>query len=197
MAAKTTEEGQQGRLAMVPDSSITRMQNESQLGPQNLLEVPNTVRCKMYLDYQSSGPKLSQEKMGNLDAYAPVSDADIEMGEIELPKTSIGVGESARVDNANTKVLHREVSFKIGGKILQLLMNQSLDLPKSASRDKSMGEKVYDTFTNRSRKYKRSASFNSRRVVLLFSFLSIMGTMILIYLTLRVRQLTIAAAASA
>ncbi|GAA0185135.1 hypothetical protein LIER_32423 [Lithospermum erythrorhizon] len=188
--------GQQSRVAMLPDSSVTCMPNESLLGDQNLLEVPNTVKCKMYLDYQSNGPKLSQEKMGNLDAYAPVSGADIEMGKIESPKSNVKVGETMKMENTNIKVLQRDFSFKIGGKIMQLLMDQSLDLPKSASRDKSTGERVCDTFTNRSRKYKRSASFNSRSVVLLFSFLSIMGTMILIYLTLRVRQLTIAAASA-
>ncbi|KAG9151628.1 hypothetical protein Leryth_001947 [Lithospermum erythrorhizon] len=162
---QTTQEGQQSRVAMLPDSSVTCMPNESLLGDQNLLEVPNTVKY-------------------------------IEMGKIESPKSNVKVGETMKMENTNTKVLQRDFSFKIGGKIMQLLMDQSLDLPKSASRDKSTGERVCDTFTNRSRKYKRSASFNSRSVVLLFSFLSIMGTMILIYLTLRVRQLTIAAASA-
>ncbi|KAG9158336.1 hypothetical protein Leryth_000454 [Lithospermum erythrorhizon] len=92
------------------------------------------------------------------------------------------------------RVVQREISLQIGGKFMQLLMNRSLDLSKFCFRDKNAGKRIYDTSTNRSRKYKRSASFNSRRVFLLFSVVSIMGTMILIYLTLRVRQITDAAA---
>ncbi|RID77149.1 hypothetical protein BRARA_A00079 [Brassica rapa] len=38
------------------------------------------------------------------------------------------------------------------------------------------------------RRYKRAASFDSRKIVILFSILSSVGTLILIYLTLRVRQ---------
>ncbi|KAL6523681.1 hypothetical protein OROGR_017284 [Orobanche gracilis] len=83
--------------------------------------------------------------------------------------------------------LPREICLQIGGKLMQLLMNHGTELPKFTSRDRFVTERVNDMPNNRSRKFKRSASFNSRRVVLLFSVLSSMGTIVLIYLTLRVR----------
>ncbi|VVB03843.1 unnamed protein product [Arabis nemorensis] len=49
-------------------------------------------------------------------------------------------------------------------------------------------ERCHDAPTNRWRKYKRAASFDSRKIVILFSILSSVGTLILIYLTLRVKQ---------
>ncbi|XP_076901082.1 uncharacterized protein LOC143555402 isoform X4 [Bidens hawaiensis] len=81
----------------------------------------------------------------------------------------------------------KQISFDMGGKYMQLLMNHSLMLSKFSSRDRIATEKLLDA--PKSRKYKRAASFSSRKVVLLFSVLSSLGTMILIYLTLRVRQM--------
>ncbi|KAJ0753286.1 hypothetical protein HanPI659440_Chr09g0333961 [Helianthus annuus] len=88
-----------------------------------------------------------------------------------------------------TKSLQKQISFDMGGKYMQMLMNHSLMLSKFSTRDKIVGEKVVDA--PRSRKHKRGGSFNSRKIVLLFSVLSSLGTIILIYLTLRVRQMGI------
>ncbi|MFS7969538.1 hypothetical protein Hanom_Chr09g00810441 [Helianthus anomalus] len=88
-----------------------------------------------------------------------------------------------------TKSLQKQISFDMGGKYMQMLMNHSLMLSKFSTRDKIVGEKVVDA--PRSRKHKRAGSFNSRKIVLLFSVLSSLGTIILIYLTLRVRQMGI------
>ncbi|KAH7565725.1 hypothetical protein JRO89_XS08G0006200 [Xanthoceras sorbifolium] len=54
--------------------------------------------------------------------------------------------------------------------------------------DKSLTERIHDAPINRWRRYRRAASFDSRKVVILFSVLSSLGTLVLIYLTLRVRQ---------
>ncbi|KAG2240577.1 hypothetical protein Bca52824_090541 [Brassica carinata] len=53
--------------------------------------------------------------------------------------------------------------------------------------DKAISERCHDAPTNRWRRYKRAASFDSRKIVIIFSILSSVGTLILIYLTLRVR----------
>ncbi|KAI4385243.1 hypothetical protein MLD38_003294 [Melastoma candidum] len=57
----------------------------------------------------------------------------------------------------------------------------------SLKTEKPAAEKVTDSSNNKWRKYKRAASFDSRKVVILFSVLSIIGSLVLIYLTLRVK----------
>ncbi|KAL2528230.1 hypothetical protein Fot_20831 [Forsythia ovata] len=107
--------------------------------------------------------------MDKANSYAPcVLDVDIEKGkpESEKPKS---IGECV----VNLK---HDDYLTIRGKFMQPLMNHR-------------PERVYDAPTNRSTKYKRSVPFNSRRVALLFSVLSSVGTMILIYLTLRLRPI--------
>ncbi|XP_016494887.1 uncharacterized protein LOC107814071 isoform X4 [Nicotiana tabacum] len=85
-------------------------------------------------------------------------------------------------------MLQKEIALQMGGKLIQFLMNHNFELPKFTIKDKWVADKIFDTSSNRVRKYKRTASFNSRRVVLLFSVLSSVGTVILIFLTLRVRM---------
>ncbi|KAL2504558.1 hypothetical protein Adt_20179 [Abeliophyllum distichum] len=117
--------------------------------------------------------------MDKANSYAPcILDVDIEKGkpESEKPKS---IGEcvvNLKHDDYLTREFLTELISQIRGKFMQPLMNHRPEI-------------VYDTPTNRSRKYKRSVPFNSRRVALLFSVLSSVGTMILIYLTLRLRPI--------
>ncbi|XP_057495194.1 uncharacterized protein LOC130780273 isoform X2 [Actinidia eriantha] len=149
-------------------------------------EVPNTTNTQMCLGAEMYCQNHISLDMDNADAYLPcIVDMDIEKGNSGAPKTNDEAVEKLKIECPLT----RQISLQIGEKFLQLLMNDSFVLPKYTSRDKPMTEKVHETPNNRARKYKRSASFNSRKVVLLFSVLSSMGTMILIYLTLRVRQI--------
>ncbi|KAJ0252412.1 Uncharacterized protein HA466_0132060 [Hirschfeldia incana] len=67
-------------------------------------------------------------------------------------------------------------------------MQKVLQRQASMTTDKAITERCHDAPTNRWRRYKRAASFDSRKIVILFSILSSVGTLILIYLTLRVRQ---------
>ncbi|XAR62286.1 hypothetical protein NMG60_11016993 [Bertholletia excelsa] len=83
--------------------------------------------------------------------------------------------------------IYSPCTMDIGEKFMKLLVNGSFVLPKFTSTDKSACERVHDTPNNRIRKYKCTTSFNSRRVVPFFSVLSSMGTMVLIYMTLRGR----------
>ncbi|GAA0146885.1 hypothetical protein LIER_42929 [Lithospermum erythrorhizon] len=189
-------QGQQNTDATLPDRLVSNPHSESQLGFQTLSEDSNSVKGSVCLSSQSN----AQGKMVKEACSAPsVLDVDIEKGLIESPKSNDEAAEHMKMESTFLRAVQREISLQIGGKFMQLLMNKSVDLPKFSPRDKVAGERIYDASINRSRKYKRSASFNSfnsRRIVLLFSVLSIMGTMILIYLTLRVRQVTDAAASA-
>ncbi|CAK9148948.1 unnamed protein product [Ilex paraguariensis] len=147
----------------------------------------------MYLDAQSNHQNHIDLKMENVDLFTPhILDMDIEKGKLEIPKSNDETIGNLKTEDPLThwqRTLQRQLSLQIKGKFMHLLMTDNLVLPKFISRDKSGTERVHDMPNNRSRKYKRSASFNSRKVVLLFSVLSSMGTIILIYLTLRARQM--------
>ncbi|XP_076919373.1 uncharacterized protein LOC143580149 [Bidens hawaiensis] len=128
-------------------------------------------------------------RLGNLlveDAVAystcTVDDDDDDDDDDDIEK-----GEKSKSQCNEQKSLQKQISFDMGGKYMQLLMNHSLMLSKFSTRDRIATEKLLDA--PKSRKYKRGASFSSRKVVLVFSVLSSLGTMILIYLTLRVRQM--------
>ncbi|WZZ75831.1 hypothetical protein YC2023_087201 [Brassica napus] len=69
----------------------------------------------------------------------------------------------------------------------KLLQVSNLSVVKALSIHKAISERCHDAPTNRWRRYKRAASFDSRKIVIIFSILSSVGTLILIYLTLRVR----------
>ncbi|XP_027076540.1 uncharacterized protein [Coffea arabica] len=148
---------------------------------------------EMCLDAPPKCQNYPSVKVDVMDIYeSSILDTDVEKGKLEIPQSNGEVvGDSKPEDSLKyfQRALQREINFHVGGKFMQLLMNNNLELPKFSPRDKCMTERVFDTPTNRSRKYKRSASFNSRRVVFLFSILSSVGTIILIYLTLRVRQI--------
>ncbi|KAI3776598.1 hypothetical protein L1987_46384 [Smallanthus sonchifolius] len=137
------------------------------------------LKSQLSLDARLSNQSYINMMVENTVAYSTcIVDDDIEKG---------GKSESQCNEQVLTKSLQKQISFNMGGKYMQLLMNHSLMLSKFSARDRIATEKILDA--PKSRKYKRAASFNSRKVVLLFSVLSSLGTMILIYLTLRVRQM--------
>ncbi|KAG6577302.1 hypothetical protein SDJN03_24876, partial [Cucurbita argyrosperma subsp. sororia] len=119
---------------------------------------------------------------------------DIDKDKLDKLKTSKsceGSFESLRTESTLVrieKILQRQSSLKMGAKLMQYLLDHGLMLLKFSSKEKSGIERAQDASNNRWRKYKRSASFDSRKIVVLFSVLSSLGTLILIYLTLRVRQ---------
>ncbi|PWA85770.1 hypothetical protein CTI12_AA147470 [Artemisia annua] len=121
----------------------------------------------------------------NAVAYSQCTDkdADIEKGKSETPSINEATLGDLKTEEEQMKSLQKQISFEMGGKCMQLLMSHSLILPKFSTR----AEKVLEA--PRMRKYKRTTSFNSRKVALLFSVLSSLGTIILIYLTLKVKQI--------
>ncbi|XP_011097573.1 uncharacterized protein LOC105176460 isoform X2 [Sesamum indicum] len=191
MAVNSSEDCQNVHsIVVLPDKGTPNLQNELPLNI-SYVEVPTLVKSEMCLNSEPDLQNQINIKVDKLNNYAPsVLDVDIEKGKAEIPMCNEESGVILKSDDSVAKAFQREICFQIGGKFMQLLMKHGVELPKFTSRDKFLLERVYETPTNRSRKYKRSPSFNSRRVVLLFSVLSSMGTIILIYLTLRVRQIS-------
>lgn len=84
--------------------------------------------------------------------------------------------------------LKKQISFDMGGKCMQLLMNHSL--PKfSTGEGKTEAGKVLEAPKTRNFNFKHIGSFNPKKVALLFSALSSLGTIVLICLTLREKQI--------
>ncbi|XP_057807103.1 uncharacterized protein LOC131021829 isoform X1 [Salvia miltiorrhiza] len=149
----------------------------------NYSEVPKVMQSQLFLNSKPGLHNHTNLEVDDVNDYAPcVLDVDIEKGMAESLKSNVETVATLTSDDSLQKALHRDICLHIGGKFMQLLMNHGIELPKFTSR-----ERVYDAASSRSRKYKRSQSFNSRRILLLFSVMSSMGTIILIYLTLRVR----------
>ncbi|TYJ04314.1 hypothetical protein E1A91_A12G083900v1, partial [Gossypium mustelinum] len=132
----------------------------------SLLEVPFSSKNQMCLDAQLSFQNCIDLKVDREDAYSSCFlDINIEKETPDIFKSSdktVGNLKSEGVVTHLQKVLQRQASLSV---------------------DKSSTERVYDAPTTRWRRYKRAASFDSRKMVLLFSILSSVGTLILIYLT--------------
>ncbi|GAV84778.1 hypothetical protein CFOL_v3_28220 [Cephalotus follicularis] len=178
-------------ISVLPKEGNGGPQCTSQLTVLSILEVPILSKKQMCLDAGDCKDCIDL-RIENVDAYSPcIVDIDIEKENLETLKSieeTVGSIKKEGVVTHLQKVLQRQSSFKAGGKFLQILMNHGLMLLKFTSKDKSLTDRIHDAPNNRWRKYKRAASFDSRKIVLMFSILSIMGTLVLIYLTLRVRQ---------
>ncbi|XVF61624.1 hypothetical protein PTKIN_Ptkin08bG0145600 [Pterospermum kingtungense] len=159
------------KISMLPEEGKTSPKCTPQLTFLSLLEVPFSSKNQMCLDAQLSYQNCYDLKVDREDAYSScILDINIEKETPGLLKSSdetVGNSKTEGVVTHLQKVLQRQASLNV---------------------DKSSTERVHDAPTNRWRRYKRAASFDSRKIVLLFSILSSVGTLILIYLTLRVRQ---------
>lgn len=162
---------------MLHKEATVNPQCEPQLEFVNCAEVSNMMKTEISLNGGSNLLNHNNLKMDKANSSAPcVLNVDIEKGRPESEKSK-SINESAvnlKHDDSLARELLTEFILWIRGKFVQPLMNHR-------------PVRVYDTPTNGSRKYKRSASFNPRRVVLLFSALSSVGTIILILLTLKMR----------
>nr|XP_011465541.1 PREDICTED: uncharacterized protein LOC101295271 isoform X2 [Fragaria vesca subsp. vesca] len=152
-----------------------------QLALLSFLKVYNPFKSQMCMDAQLTCHNCNDSQQNIGDAHPPlIMEIDIEK-EYNQARDS----EEEAVENLKSggvlRVLQRQTSPKVGGKLMQILFDHG------TSKDNPVTEKTYETPNNRSRRCKRSASFDSRKVVLLFSVLSSLGTLVLICLTLRVR----------
>ncbi|XP_042477003.1 uncharacterized protein LOC122058388 isoform X2 [Macadamia integrifolia] len=172
------------RISVGSKRGDTNQQCPSQFSFLRLLEVPYTSESESSLDNDWNSMEFFSFEMESADRCSSCS-VDINIEEtLGNPKTEEQSVHHVKTESALTRASQRMIGMQIGGKILQLLLNQSLTLLKSSSREKSMTEGAHDTPSSRWRRYKRAASLDSRKVVIFFSVLSIMGTLLLIYLTL-------------
>ncbi|MCL7032554.1 hypothetical protein MKW94_023042 [Papaver nudicaule] len=168
-------------VSVVPDDGITVSQRLLEQAFMSFLQGPQQSPISLVAEWDC--------KTCSILEYSDCSlEVDIENETTETPKTYDGtLGESMETEGASMRVARWMTGLEIGGKITQALMNHFSMQLKCSSKDKSNQERGPDTPNNRFGRYKRSASFNSRRVAFLFSTLSSIGTIVLIYLTLRVK----------
>ncbi|KAF4370599.1 hypothetical protein F8388_020185 [Cannabis sativa] len=155
----------------------------SHLAFLRFLEVTNPKNDQVYMEAKLNSQNSTDLKMNSTQTFSScVVDIDVEKMSLKVPESNEKAVESLKSESVLLRVLWRQASVTVGAKLIQLLMNYG------TSRDKTGVERVHETPNNQWRRYKRAASFDSRKVVLLFSILSILGTLILIFLTLKVRQ---------
>ncbi|XP_044470466.1 uncharacterized protein LOC123199498 isoform X1 [Mangifera indica] len=158
-------------ISVLPEEDNTSPECTSQLAFLSFVEVPFPSKNQMCLDDQLDYHNYIDLPMKSADAYPScIVDINIDKENLEPLKSNDEIVSSIKSEgmiNHMQKVLQRQSSLNI---------------------DKSLTERIHDAPINRWRRYRRAASFDSRKVVLLFSVLSSLGTLILIYLTLRVRQ---------
>ncbi|XP_019435169.1 PREDICTED: uncharacterized protein LOC109341680 isoform X2 [Lupinus angustifolius] len=162
-------------------------ENGKRASPQtflSILEIPDQAKIPVCtLDAHLNCRNCIDFQMKSEEVYSQcIIDIPSVNGNSNSPESFEEGVESFKSGNSPTSVLWRESSLKLGGKLMQSSLNLN------NSKDKPVTEKVHDIPINRWRRYKRSASFDSRKVALMFSVLSSLGTLVLIYLTIRVRQ---------
>ncbi|XP_048427096.1 uncharacterized protein LOC103934500 isoform X3 [Pyrus x bretschneideri] len=154
-----------------------RLPCASVFGFLNFSEVSSSSKGQMCMDAQLSCQNYNDLQANRADSHPPcIIEIDLEKGYIQAPELKEEAVESLKREGLLA------ASLKVGGKLLQLLFNHG------TSRDNAVTERIHEAPNNRWKRCKRTTSFDSRKVVIFFSILSSLGTMILIYLTLRVRQ---------
>ncbi|GJV03949.1 hypothetical protein Tco_1337518 [Tanacetum coccineum] len=135
------------------------------------MDVYVPLKIKLAFDYQMMMVRNAIEYFECIE-----KDVDIEKGD----------SETLRYASFFCK-LKKQISFEMGGKCMQLLNNRSLT--KFSTRGKTAAGKALEALKMRNYNYKHIGSFNPRKVALLFSALSSLGAIVLICLTLRVKQI--------
>ncbi|KAG5529466.1 hypothetical protein RHGRI_030003 [Rhododendron griersonianum] len=171
-------------ISVLPDAGTTNLQCESQLAFLGDSEVLNLSNTQMCLDAKLNCQNYISLEMENAEVYSPCTvDVDIENGNSGTPITNDDSKEKLKIEGPLI------ITVSVNCHCMSMFYNLTVCDNVFEAADQSMTDKVHESPKNRTRKYKRSVSMNARKVVLLFSALSSMGTIILIYLTLRVRQI--------
>ncbi|ESQ53242.1 hypothetical protein EUTSA_v10026058mg [Eutrema salsugineum] len=164
-------------ISVLPDEGSTIPQCTSQFTLLSFVKALLPSKNQMLMDAQLNCQKTQNRinvLLGGTDSYQScVVDINVEKG-----------------NGGETVTSHDEVagSVKSESVHMQKVLQRQASLSTVFVADKAISERCHDVPTNRWRRYKRAASFDSRKIVILFSILSSVGTLILIYLTLRVRQ---------
>ncbi|KAG4179107.1 Adenine deaminase 2 [Gossypium arboreum] len=156
-------------ISVLPEEGNTSPKCTPQLTFLSLLEVPFPSENQMCLDAKLSCHNCINLKVDSEDAYSScILDINIEKELPDILTSSDEIVGNSKTEGVLTnlqKVLQRQSSLYV---------------------EKSLTERVQEAPMNRWKRYKRAASFDSRKIFFLFSILSCLGTLILIYLTLRV-----------
>ncbi|KAL8233298.1 hypothetical protein R6Q57_003076 [Mikania cordata] len=183
-------------MAVMRCSSFSFMELNSYVDLPDKGNTEPHCELPVYLNSTEFESQLSMTDQTNNQAYTKMVEmaydcskcseeyVDIERGKSETLGFNEETVGNLRIEEGQVKSLQKEISFELGGKYMQFLMNHSLILPNFSAQ----GEKVAEA--RKMRKYKRTTSFNSRKVALVFSLLTSLGTIILIYLTLKVKQMS-------
>ncbi|KAF5196285.1 adenine deaminase [Thalictrum thalictroides] len=190
MAVTSCEEVQGQDAYNISVESDKENVNPQYLACLNFQEDPQPNENRVCADPQWDSKNCTIFQMGSVDRYSPCDvKIDVKKDLSETPSTcDRTIASLTRTESSLSRMPRGKISLQIGEKIMQLLMENSNMLVNCTSGDK-LAERAPDTPNSRWRRYKRAASFDSRKVVLLFSILSSFGTLVLIYLTLRVRQI--------
>ncbi|KAK6923764.1 hypothetical protein RJ641_009964 [Dillenia turbinata] len=160
-------------ISVLPGEGDTKQQCEAPLAFLSLLGVPRAFEDQICLDAQWDCQKCINVAFETADCASPTVHVDVEKGNSEAPGTGDATFGNSKTESALAhlqKALQQQINLDIGSKLMQILMNNANVFLRFTSRDRSAIERVHDT-PCRGRKLKRTASFDSRRVVLLFSVL--------------------------
>ncbi|KAK4790511.1 hypothetical protein SAY86_017815 [Trapa natans] len=176
-------------ISLLPEEDGMDAGCVSPLAVLSLLDVEDPIKDQMSSNAQLDCKDFVDFEVEKLDACSPcVVDVDIEKENYEMVISNYEKhGNNEGLLSNMNRALRRQVSLKTGQKLMRLLMDNSIMLLKFVSKEKPVTERVMDA-SNKWRRYRRAAYFDSRKIVILFSILSSLGTLVLIYLTLRVRQ---------
>ncbi|XP_068642996.1 uncharacterized protein [Aristolochia californica] len=174
----------------ISEKENTVQQIQSPLAIFRLLEVPSLTKSQICLDDPCHIRNNIDQQIENGDKFSPCRvGIDIREEPLEMAKTKVANLESPyRTDGALKRVLLRKSSLQKGVKVMQFLLDQSSVLLRCSSKDKTNNTRAFEA---PSYHWQRNKYFliDSRKVVLFFSILSSLGTMILIYLTLRIKHI--------
>ncbi|KAL5556040.1 hypothetical protein UlMin_038276 [Ulmus minor] len=172
-------------ISVLPQEG-NHLQCASQVTFLRFLEVPDPANDQTCDDAQLNCHNCIDLQMNTADAYSScVLDINVEKESLLANESTEEPAESLKSETVpihSQKVLRRQASLGVGGKLIELLMDYG------TSKDKTGAERVHEAPNNPLRRCRRTASFDSRKIVLLFSILSSLGTLVLIILTLKVRQ---------
>ncbi|BBH05712.1 hypothetical protein Prudu_017183 [Prunus dulcis] len=142
-----------------------------------LPEEGNSLRCaSMCMDAQSSCQNGIDSQANMADSHPPcIIEIDLEKGCIQAPESEEEAIESLKREGLLTRVFRRQASLKVGGKLMHLLFNHG------TSRDNQCLRNFM--------KHQTTGGEDANALPhLIPEKSSSLGTLVLIYLTLRVRQ---------
>ncbi|XP_068638693.1 uncharacterized protein [Aristolochia californica] len=178
-------------LCTISGKGNTIQQIQSPLAVFRLLGVPSLTKSQICLDDPFHIRHDIDLQIENGDKFSSCGvGIDIRDEPWQTAKTKDEhLGSSYRTDGAPKRILLRKSSLQKGVRVMQFLLDQSSVLLRCSSKDKTNNSRAVEAPGYHWRRNKHSL-IDSRKIALFFSILSSMGTMILIYLTLRIKHIS-------